>query len=112
MSVTGSKLSHGGRAWSDSGSVGARTRPLQPLKPFRDRTNIQVPESAGSNLKKGVSATTAAAAAGDRCGSLKELVSPLNAARLRPIRQQTRSATVGNRASSLQGSMFQFMEDY
>lgn len=85
--VMGSKLPHGGRAWSDSGSVGYRPRPLQPRKPFRDTTNV--PESIGSIPKKGVSA-----AAGDRCGSLKELVSPLNAARLRPIRQQTRSATV------------------
>ena len=88
VSVTTSKLPHGGRAWSDSGgSQGDRTRPLQP---FKDRTNIQ--ESVGSNPKPGLSATTT----GDKCGSLKELVAPLNAARLRPIQQQTRSATVGH----------------
>ncbi len=52
--------------------------------PFKDRTNIQ--ESGQSKKTK-------------KIGSLKELVPPLNAARLRPLQQQTRGATVSHKLS-------------
>ncbi len=55
-------------------------------QPFRDMTNTL--RSVQSEERK----TRAAAAT--VVGSLKELVPPLNAARLRPIKQQTRSAIV------------------
>ncbi len=60
--------------------------------PFRDKTNVA--RSVGREERK-VRATTAAPTA----GSLKELVPPLNAARLRPIKQQTRSAIVSGTLS-------------
>ncbi len=50
--------------------------------PFKDRTNIQ--ESGQSKKTK-------------KIGSLKELVPPLNAARLRPLQQQTRGAMVSHK---------------
>lgn len=49
--------------------------------PFGDRTNT-------------VESRVKSSSSGEKIGSLKELAPPLNVARLRPIRQQTRSATV------------------
>ena len=82
--VSGSKAR---TAISDSGSIigSQRGKP----NPFRDRTNVQ--PSGGSSLGKGSVST---ANGGEKRASLRELVPPLNAARLRPIRQQTRSAIV------------------
>ena len=62
--------------------------------PFKDRTNTatqggSVPRSTASKEPSDLSVTT-----GHGGGTLKELVPPLNAARLRPIQQQTRSAIV------------------
>ncbi len=56
--------------------------------PFRDRTNTQECQQGGSSNRR------------KRMGSLKELVPPLNAGRLRPIQQQTRSATVSSKAET------------
>ena len=82
--VSGSKAR---TAISDSGSIigSQRGKP----EPFWDRTNVQ--PSGGSSLGKGSVSTTNG---GEKRASLRELVPPLNAARLRPIRQQTRSAIV------------------
>lgn len=82
--ISGSKTR---TAISDSWSIIGSQRGKSD--PFQDRTNVQ-PSGGGSLGKRSVSTANGE----ERRASLKELVPPLNAARLRPIRQQTRSAIV------------------
>ena len=75
---------HSRRAKSDFESRGSRQ--ANSTRPFKDRTNVQT-ERPRLDDRKAVERSS---------GSLKALVPPLNAARLRPIKQQTRSAIVRN----------------
>lgn len=86
ISVNSSKVSIARTTKSDSDSVAGVRR--GGSIPFRDRTNAQEPGRI--SLAKGSIST----AGGEKHSSLKELIPPLNAARLRPIQQQTRSAIV------------------
>ena len=86
------------KAQSDSSPMGPtrsskHQRSISAI-PFKDQTNAviqggSVPQSTASKKPSDLSLTK-----GHGGGTLKELVPPLNAARLRPIQQQTRSAIV------------------
>lgn len=80
------------RAKSDFESRKNVSAHQQATQPFKDRTNV-LNERPGSDNRKGVDRRTDESERRSG-GSLKELVPPLNAARLRPIKQQTRSAIV------------------
>ena len=68
--------------------------------PFKDRTNRNRMER-GEQKSSGVS-TASTTTGGDKpkVKTLNELVPPLNAARLRPIQQQTRSANVSDKITN------------
>lgn len=77
------------KANSEMGGVNGR-QVSSNSTPFRDRTNKSRVENNGKPKSNSVSA----ASDKPRIKTLNELVPPLNAARLRPIQQQTRSANV------------------
>ena len=85
---------------SDVGSVDGRQRRRgEPSggAPFTDRTNKSRVENVE---RKSIDGSSGGVSTGDkaRIKTLSELVPPLNAARLRPIQQQTRSANVSQPA--------------
>ena len=69
--------------------------------PFKDRTNRSRMER-GEQKSSGVSTASTTTTGGDKAKvkTLNELVPPLNAARLRPIQQQTRSANVSDKITN------------
>ena len=89
---TGNKENTPGRLGDGGGQEnGGAQKPRGSGVPFRDRTNTSQQQQQQQSVSQSGRQERRVVGKGN---SLSELAPPLNAARLRPIRQSTRTATV------------------